>query len=281
MIKQGTNRTFVTLGLLLFAVGMMCALRWDLALNVALYHPTWMPAILMETHGFYTLYLPCLLWLCFLGARRVQEKASLWQGVVLFVSAGGVAAFLFWYGLHGLEKRAIAHAFAWNAGIWALLLLGGVALLLYSKGHLRVLEFAFRWSVVFMAASNTVINLMKLIWDRTRFDDMMAGGTTDAFTSWLRPFANGGNSFPSGHTAAACGIFVLVLLCDVLPAWGKKRTLVWSVCWIYIAFMAFCRIVIGRHFLSDTLMAMFVSAALFLALFKSKFYTAAVQKLQQ
>ena len=48
--------------------------------------------------------------------------------------------------------------------------------------------------------------------------------------------------------------------------WNRRRTLVWALCWAYVAFMALCRLVIGRHYLSDTLAAAFVMLLLYLCL---------------
>ena len=138
-----------------------------------------------------------------------------------------------------------------------------------------------RWGTIYMVLDNAVINVLKMIWARTRFDDMMTMGSMDAFTAWWQPFGNGGTSFPSGHTASACSILVLVLLCDVFAAFAKKRTLVWSICWVYIAMMAYARILIGRHFLSDTLAAIFVMLCLFFVMVKCKWYRAGLKKIAQ
>ena len=40
----------------------------------------------------------------------------------------------------------------------------------------------------------------------------------------MQPFGNGGSSFPSGHTAAACSVFILTLACDVCLKWNRRRT---------------------------------------------------------
>ena len=95
---------------------------------------------------------------------------------------------------------------------------------------------------------------------------MLAAGDFSRFTSWLQPFGQGGSSFPSGHTASACGIFMLLIVCDVSARFARRRGLVWAVCWAYVAGMALSRMAMGRHFLSDTVMAAGVMAALFLAL---------------
>ena len=136
-----------------------------------------------------------------------------------------------------------------------------------------------------LLAGLAAINIIKAVWQRTRFDDMLtaAGGGFEGafaqFTSWMQPFGNGGSSFPSGHTAAACSVFILTLACDVCLKWNRRRTLVWALCWAYVAFMALCRLVIGRHYLSDTLAAAFVMLLLYLGMRKTKWYRAGAREL--
>ena len=59
---------------------------------------------------------------------------------------------------------------------------------------------------------------------------------------------------------------MLLIVCDVSARFARRRGLVWAVCWAYVAGMALSRMAMGRHFLSDTVMAAGVMAALFLAL---------------
>ena len=47
----------------------------------------------------------------------------------------------------------------------------------------------------------------------------------------------------------------------------------------YVAFMALCRLVIGRHYLSDTLAAAFVMLLLYLGMRKTKWYRAGAREL--
>ena len=112
----------------------------------------------------------------------------------------------------------------------------------------------------------------------SHFDQPEVGAFAQ-FTSWMQPFGNGGSSFPSGHTAAACSVFILTLACDVCLKWNRRRTLVWALCWAYVAFMALCRLVIGRHYLSDTLAAAFVMLLLYLGMRKTKWYRAGAREL--
>ena len=275
MYQQKINRIWVAIGVLLFGAGMAVSAMWDLEIDIFLHSPESVPAILMECFGFYPLYLPTILWVVCVAANPLHK---LWQRVAAGLVGLAGTGFLVWYGQHGLLKRSLAYATRYSVVIWGLLLAGVVGLLL-AKLPLARLEFVFGWGTAFMLLNNIVTNLLKVVWARTRFDDMMATGGFESFTSWLHPFGNGGSSFPSGHTAAACGIFILVLLCDVFPQWGKRRVWVWAVCWAYIAGMAVSRIVIGRHFLSDTLMAAFSMTLVFLLMTKTKWYQRSLQAL--
>lgn len=156
-----------------------------------------------------------------------------------------------------------------TCAVWLVLAVGGALALRYacvSAARLGRLRFACFWGTVYFIVELAVIGLLKLVWARTRFDDMLAAGDFSRFTSWLRPFGQGGTSFPSGHTASACGIFALLIVCDVSVRFARRRGLIWAVCWAYVAGMALSRMVMGRHFLSDTVMAAGVMALLFVAL---------------
>jgi membrane-associated phospholipid phosphatase len=195
---------------------------------------------------------------------------------------------LLYMGAHHLVKRGMSGP---SITLWTVLLgglsLGICALALYRSrsGGRKKLEFVCLWGTVYLLAGLAAINIIKAVWQRTRFDDMLtaAGGGFEGafaqFTSWMQPFGNGGSSFPSGHTAAACSVFNLTLACDVCLKWNRRRTLVWALCWAYVAFMALCRLVIGRHYLSDTLAAAFVMLLLYLGMRKTKWYRAGAREL--
>ena len=101
---------------------------------------------------------------------------------------------------------------------------------------------------------------------------MAAAGDFSAFSAWYRPGGAGGTSFPSGHTAAACGIFLLLLLPVVFDALKSKATLLAGISLGFIAFSAFCRVWIGRHFLSDTAAAAIIMTAVFLLIIQNPLF---------
>ncbi|MEG2405089.1 MAG: phosphatase PAP2 family protein, partial [Oscillospiraceae bacterium] len=136
----------------------------------------------------------------------------------------------------------------------------------------KKLQFLFGVGCVYMVLNNIVVNILKLIWQRTRFDDMLATGSMEGFTPWYLPFGNGGSSFPSGHTAAACAVFVLVSACALFAKWQGKERLVYAFCWAYVGLMAIGRIIIGRHFLSDTVAAALIGILVYVIMTKTKLY---------
>lgn len=251
-------------GLVLFAAGMTAGAVWDLQINQAVYTAPQPLTIFMESFGFYPLYLPALLWVltAALRSRRTAVRAA-----CLAVCAGGAAG-LWAYSAHELAKRDVP-VLAPCLAVWAVCaLLAALYARMIRTGSPALgarLSFAMGAGFAYLAAQTVVINVLKAVWARTRFDDMLAAGDFSAFTPWFRPLGNGGSSFPSGHTAAACGIFALIFVCDALPAWGRRRKLVWTGCWAYVALMAVCRVMIGRHYMTDTLAAAFVMTLLLCA----------------
>ena len=140
-------------------------------------------------------------------------------------------------------------------------------------------RFGFFWGTVYMLIGNIVIHALKPIWNRARFDEMAQQMDFSGFTPWYQPFGAGGTSFPSGHTAAACGLIFLVFICDAFPQYRKYRKFILVLCSVYIAAMAASRIVIGRHFLSDTVAPCLIMAGIFLLMRRSKMYREMLDKL--
>lgn len=265
---------FVLLGLVLFACGMAAGALWDLPLDKAVYRPASALTLGMEAFGYYPIYLPLGLWLAYL-ARGGAKK--LWLRVLCAVLALAGCAGLALASYGNLDGRGAPLPALTTALVWAALA-AGAAVLLRSRADARRLRFAFFWGSIYLALDRVFIDLiLKQIWDRTRFDDMLAAGSFADFTAWYQ-HGHGGTSFPSGHTSAACGVLVLLLLCDVFPAWARRRRWVRAGCAAYVVLMAACRLVIGRHFLSDTVMGAAVMAVLFLCLTRSAPYRRGLAK---
>lgn len=247
----------------LLAALLALAAKYDLAIDQAVYSPAAPAAVFMEAFGWWPLYLPSLFWGA-LALRGGETAGKRLLGLVLVL--GGSAAVCM-PGVSTLVKRGWLAAEQKWVGLAAA---GVLALLAFVLAGLPARRTRLRLQLVcgagfwLMAANNAVINLLKYIWARPRFDDMLAAGASfERFSAWFAPFGAGGSSFPSGHTAAAAGVLILWLAADVFPALRRHLPAVDLFCFAYIAFMAGCRVVIGRHFLSDTVAATLVIWALF------------------
>lgn len=130
------------------------------------------------------------------------------------------------------------------------LLLGKYLKTNYTK-YVRFAVFA----LFVMLVSLVVIRLIKIGWGRMRYRDMLKVGDFSGFTPWYIPNGyNGNTSFPSGHTASACNIFIFVVLFK-----GKRRYIANGVALLFVVLTMFSRIVVNAHFLSDVLIGGLVS----------------------
>lgn len=268
----------IGMGILLAAlvVCLVLAARYDLTINQQVYSSEHWWAIFMEAFGWWPLYLPALLWGGFLLRRNGQP---LWGALILL----GSAAALWFPAFSCLEKRG----WLMNFPLWAESILVAItvaASILFagipSRRTAMRLNFLCCAGFWMMVLNNVVIHTIKLIWNRARFDEMLLQGNFDGFSAWYAPFGTGGTSFPSGHTAAAAGVLLLILAADVFPVVARHKWIVGICCSLYIGAMAVSRIVVGRHFLSDTIVAALIVWGLFVLVHHSKLWKNSLSQLR-
>lgn len=263
----------------LVAVAAFC----DLSINQALYSPSNPVAIIFEAFCYWPLYLPFVLLGMVWTFLYRRDPARHVLGELLVITAFFI---LFNQSLPNLAERGLfslsnaAMAFA----SLALTLIGTLAVISlashWDKPTLVRTELAAKLGIALCIADNVVINLLKLVWNRARFDEMAAAGSFANFSPWYLPGGNGGTSFPSGHTAAACGILVLLILPVLFKRWKGRELVLTICCYLYIGVSAFFRVMVGRHFLSDTIAAAVIMTLLFLLLTHSRRFSAALQRVQ-
>lgn len=97
-----------------------------------------------------------------------------------------------------------------------------------------------------------VIWMFKLLWGRVRFRQLESLAD---FTSWYLPQGfNGYFSFPSGHTANATVIFTTAYYFKFIPEkYEKIKPLLYLLLAVWIVLVAFSRVAVGAHYLSDVL----------------------------
>ena len=279
-MKRSFSSSF-TAAVLFVLIAVLAAAAWvDLPLSQALYSPNQTWAVYFEAMGFYPFYFPALLWLLGL-ANDAEVKGSI--RTLCTAAFTAATALMAYSSYHHLETRGVAMAFLPVCIVWTILLFGYVFLLAAesrcSAAWRKRERFGFFWGTVYMLIGNIVIHALKPIWNRARFDEMAQQMDFSGFTPWYQPFGAGGTSFPSGHTAAACGLIFLVFICDAFPQYRKYRKFILVLCSVYIAAMAASRIVIGRHFFFFTVAPCLIMAGIFLLMRRSKMYREMLDKL--
>jgi len=162
--------------------------------------------------------------------------------------------------------------------VFAMLFYGAICLgvgSLVAKAEMKRLFKLAIFLLTFVVVSYLVMTIIKNIWCRMRFRDMLKEGSFDGFTPWYKPMIGREKtvgydytSFPSGHTSSAVHIFVITLL----PIYFKKLDKQWIRYTLYgfsVAFVilvAISRVVNTAHFLSDTIMGGSITYAIFYGL---------------
>lgn len=282
MTKQaGFLRWFIPAALL-FAAGFALGTFYDFKLNTLLYTPDSLFAALWEAFGWYPAFIPAI-FLALLGLTQPKSAGDLPKRLLFGLVAFGGFAALYLASYHYLDKRHLVNGLydpAFYIWLAAGLMIVVVCVLSTHRlqGNLRQqLALGCIMGSAFLVMQQVITYVLKLVWGRMRFDDMILSGKEELFTPWFQPFGPGGSSFPSGHTANAACILVLLFLCDLFPQWARHKKLILIICWSYIAIMAYSRILIGRHFLTDTLASCVIVGLLFSAFHNSKFYQKAVE----
>ena len=135
-----------------------------------------------------------------------------------------------------------------------------------------------------------IISATKEIMDRPRFRWVMETGNPEYFRAWwqsgsalkasqsVSAMKNAFSSFPSGHSAYAMfAVFIFPALAEFKTKWKKYRVALCVVGFIWWALIAFSRLTVGAHYLTDvsiaamvTILGCVVTALLFNCLKKKK-----------
>ena len=121
-----------------------------------------------------------------------------------------------------------------------------------SENRKRMLIFLSVAGIIIMFLQLGLVEIGKIFWGRVRFRDLITEPDYASFTAWYHPNgANGNRSFPSGHTAGAAMSFLAMYLPYLSDQCGQKKLLCYILPLIYTAVVAYTRLVMGAHYLSD------------------------------
>jgi len=239
---------FYVLAAALLAVGTFVDLKLDVALN----NPTSEFARWFEATG----EMPSRLVTTVAGVMLFYLSEKPLLRIFGLVANFGGAAYL---GEH-LHRYFFRDTFSLPAGIVFGLGVGVIAL--YIGQYIHVPEKLKKPLIILCVAGIAVwftqmcvIESVKIVWGRVRYRELLRQGSMDGFMPWYRPggftSSNEFKSFPSGHTAGAGLSFLMMLLPYVSPKWKQHKVWCFILPLAYTGTVAFSRMMMGAHFLSD------------------------------
>lgn len=247
MLKK--YRTEIIVFYVLAAAAMVVASFFDLKIDIALNDPSNPFAVWLYRTGEFPSRLICPI----AGAvifRCTDKKAVAAIGAALCL--GGSAYMGYYIGKHFfVEEYRMAFSLLWGIG-FGVAALYVVRFVTVPDEFKRPLFTAAVIGVGVMTAQLLTVDIMKNLWGRVRFRDLLSSGSCDGFTAWfVINGKNGNKSFPSGHTAGAGMSYLLMLLPFIDKKREKYRAVYFWCPFIYTSAVALTRLVMGAHYLSD------------------------------
>lgn len=247
MLKK--YRTEIIVFYVLAAAAMVVASFFDLKIDSALNDPSNPFAVWLYRTGEFPSRLICPI----AGAvifRCTDKKAVAAIGAALCL--GGSAYMGYYIGKHFfVEEYRMAFSLLWGIG-FGVAALYAVRFVTVPDEFKRPLFTAAVIGVGVMTAQLLTVDIMKNLWGRVRFRDLLSSGSCDGFTAWfVINGKNGNKSFPSGHTAGAGMSYLLMLLPFIDKKREKYRAVYFWCPFIYTSAVALTRLVMGAHYLSD------------------------------
>ena len=249
----------------LIAALLVLGVFFDTKIADRMYQPENTAAIILEIVGIFPpfIFVASMFVVLFLLVKR-EDKNRVLKKVLCTVGAAFVYV---GFGFTAVEQ--VLDGFLWRVlvGLGTAVILTPLTFLVFRKRSQDTLKrlaiFLIFASIVAVISSLISINVLKYLWGRPRYREMMADGdfALTAFTPWykINGFSlHGHHSFPSGHTCSATNLLVLCALGEVFSDEERKSKAYALFCAVYIFAMAYSRMVLGAHFLSDVTGGFFI-----------------------
>lgn len=244
---------FFSVAIAALIAAAFCDLRLDIVLN----NPESVFAVWFRNTGEIPSRLICPLAgtvLFYTYKNKLQQIAG------FLISIGGSAYLGYYIGKYFfIEENQMLFSIIYGLGFGIVCLIIGRFIAIPEKYKALIRSIAIT-SIIVMFAQIMVIEGMKYLWGRVRFRDLLAAESYDAFTPWYKLNGiNGNKSFPSGHTAGAGMSYLMMFFPYLSKKWKKHYQLTFWIPFIYTSIVAFTRLVMGAHYLSDVTMGGIVS----------------------
>ncbi len=248
MLKK--YRPYIILFYALAAIALAVASFVDLKLDIALNNPQNIFARWFEATG----EVPCRLLPTIAGTVLFYAADN--KALKIFGLAANVMGSVYLAVFH-IQEYLFREDFPMAIGV--AYGIGVAAIALYVGQYIKIPEELKKplcvlavTGIIVMFVEIAAVEGVKFLWGRVRFRDLLKAGSYDAFTPWYHPNGvNGNQSFPSGHTANAALSFLMLLLPYVSKKWHQHRVWCFVIPLVFTAVLAFTRLVMGAHYLSD------------------------------
>lgn len=257
------KRVLLGAGAFLLAM-MVIGSIWDFPISNAVYEPSNPFGLFFAGFGEYPAALGFVAGGTMLLSARNREKrlVSILQIIAgcWFILSGSVMAMM-------LPKGYLDISTVLSVGIGLIctaLTVWGVARLCRGTDRHTVIRVAAVFLLVIFA-DILVVNLIKIPWGRARMW-LVAVDDRAYFMPWWQPSKTLRNtlvaagvaveefkSFPSGHTANASSLMLLCLLPMLRPKLAAKQTILFLIGFFWTVLVAVSRIIMGAHYLTDTI----------------------------
>lgn len=266
MLKTKHEKGIIISFYAIAAVFMLVASFFDLQINQLLYYPNNPFGVFLDRIGELPPYVAVALALTALF--RFPPKLKKWATALLKAIFGiaSVAVWIYIFIDFG-DKWIIEDE---NRLIFEIIfgLITGFLSLYLSKYLPEKHMSAFRNLAVFFILiallTSWPTSVLKDIWGRIRFRDLVAAGSYDGFTPWYIIAGKDGRSFPSGHTTGAAATFMLMGISYFFPSQKENELKYYIAAMVFTFAVGFSRITRGAHYLSDITFAAIIVFTLFL-----------------
>ncbi len=230
---------------------------FDLNINVLLNNPNSVLAIWIRNTGEIParLILPlsgtCLFYICEKWTSKIFGISICFGGSIFL----GYKIAKYFY----VEENQIAFGVLTGVSIAIVLIFIG-KYITFPKKVKNILIIISLCTIVGFFFENVIVEILKILWGRVRFRDLLQESDFTSFSAWYIPNGiNGNKSFPSGHVAGAGLSFYMLLLPYISPHWKNRTAICFIIPFVYTAIVSFTRIVMGAHYLSDVTFGAIIS----------------------
>ncbi|MCR5207891.1 MAG: phosphatase PAP2 family protein [Eubacterium sp.] len=271
MLKK--YRPYIIVYFILFAISLTVASFVDLKLDIALNNPDSPFSKWFEATG----EMPCRLIGTVAGVliyKLCDKKAFKLFGIfVNFASSAYLGYHIASYFFKEENYIVFGLVYGIGIGVTAQYLIRYISIPEKLKKPLIILSFT---GIAVMLVQLGAIEITKSLWGRIRYRDLIKMPSFEAFTPWYKPNGiNGNRSFPSGHTAGAAMSYLMMTLPYASEKWEKRKAMCFAVPLVYTSIVAYTRLVMGAHFLSDVSVGGtigFVTVIIAMAVLDKKFF---------